>query len=277
MGWRFCIAEFRFEIVETGEPSLAAIGDDWRDFRTGDAPDTLIEVELTEPIGRAPDWVPRLPELIPNRDGSLAIVGDGFSAQVSADRRQARVRQPPERFPLEALVRVLLAQSLLSRRGLVLHSVGLASAGSAGVFVGESGAGKTTLGGLCRGAGLLCLSDELVGVTPSGPRYIAHGTPWNIGRCAQAAVKMVGLLAHASSARVFEHSESDLLRTLLPNTLMADPSPSGRALIFRCAADLIGGVRPVRLQFAREPSVASLLARQLALPSRLTPPSAAAG
>jgi hypothetical protein len=262
MGWRFCIAGYRFEIA--GEvQSLSSIADDWRDFRTCDAPETLIELKLSAPEYRAPGWQPLLPKVTPSGEGGLAIAGDGYEAEVRADRRFAWIKQPPERFPLEAVVRVLLADSLLAREGLLLHSVGLAVGDRASVFVGESGAGKTTLGGLCREAGLACLSDELVGVAPGSGHYTAFGTPWNIGGPARAELSIIGLLAHASAASVDDQPEGELLRAMLPNTLMPDPSPSGRARMFRCACNLIGSVRPVRLRFARHPQVAQVLARAM--------------
>src|SRR5216683_496984 len=204
MGWRFCIAGFRFEIACEGQ-SLSSMADDWRAFATQDLPDTRIE----------------------------------------------------------AVLRILLADSLLAREGLLLHSVGIASANRSGVFVGESGAGKTTLGALCREAGLVCLSDELVAVVPGLDHHIAFGTPWNIGGAKRADLTMIGTLTHAATASVDDHRPGELLRTLLPNTVMPDPSPSGRARIFRCACNLLGNVRPVRLRFAKDPAVASVLERAL--------------
>ncbi len=246
MGWRFCIAGFRFEIACEGQ-SLSSMADDWRAFATQDLPDTRIEVVLTPGVSRPPDWRPLLPEVKQLPEGSLSIAGDGFQAEVRADRRFARVTQPPERFPLEAVVRILLADSLLAREGLLLHSVGIASANRSSVFVGESGAGKTTLGALCRDL----------------DHHIAFGTPWNIGSAKRADLTMIGTLAHAAAASVDDHRPGELLRTLLPNTVMPDPSPSGRARIFRAACNLLGNVRPVRLRFAKDPAVASVLERAL--------------
>jgi hypothetical protein len=268
MGWRFCIAGFRFEIACEGQ-SLSSIADDWRDFATQDLPDTRIELVLGPGISRPPDWRPLLPEVKQRPEGSLSIAGDGFQADVRADRRFARVTQPPERFPLEAVVRILLADSLLAREGLLLHSVGIAvPTHRSSVFVGESGAGKTTLGALCRDAGLVCLSDELVAVVPGLDHHVAFGTPWNIGGAKWAELTMIGALAHAATASVDDHRPGELLRTLLPNTVMPDPSPSGRARIFRCACNLLGNVRSVRLEFAKDPAVASVLERALTGDSR---------
>src|SRR5260370_33140654 len=156
MGSRFCIAGFRFDIAGE-DKSLSSLADDWRAFAAQDLPDPRIEVVLTPGVSRPPDWRPLLPEVKQLPEGSLSIAGDGFQAEVRADRRFARVTQPPERFPLEAVVRILLADSLLAREGLLLHSVGIASANRSGVFVGGSGARQTTLRALCRQAGLVCL------------------------------------------------------------------------------------------------------------------------
>ena len=55
---------------------------------------------------------------------------------------------------------------------MLLHSAGVVDAGSAWVFVGRSGAGKTTLAGSSLAAGREILSDDLNAVVPApgGPR-----------------------------------------------------------------------------------------------------------
>ncbi len=262
MGRRFAIAEFSFQ-VDCGGDILATLADDWRDFQTSEPPRTRIELELTPAVTRAADWRPLLPDVNRTADGALAIAGDDFQARVEPDRRFARVISPPERFPVEAVVRVLLADFLLAREGLLLHSVGVGLDGRAAVFVGQSGAGKTTLGGLCRQAGLFCLSDELVAIVPTGGGYRAFGTPWNVGASAHAELRMLGLLEHAPSPSVHEQPAAELLRTVLPNALMPDLSPSTRARMFRLACTLIGSVQRVRLRFAPDTAAAMTLARAL--------------
>ena len=67
---------------------------------------------------------------------------------------------------IENLLRVVVAYRLLETGGVLLHSAGVVDAGSAWVFVGRSGAGKTTLAGLSLAAGRSVLSDDLNAVVP---------------------------------------------------------------------------------------------------------------
>jgi hypothetical protein len=88
------------------------------------------------------DWLPERPGLA----GALWTYEDGG-----------------ERFPgvFENFLRVLVAYRLLELGGAVLHSAGVVKDGAAFLFLGRSGAGKTTVArlGLARGAEVL--SDDL--------------------------------------------------------------------------------------------------------------------
>jgi hypothetical protein len=68
---------------------------------------------------------------------------------------------------IENLLRVVAAYRLLETGGVLLHSAGVVDAGSAWVFVGRSGAGKTTLASSSRAAGREILSDDLNAIVPA--------------------------------------------------------------------------------------------------------------
>jgi hypothetical protein len=95
------------------------------------------------------DWLPGRPGLT----GALWTYEDGG-----------------ERFPgvFENFLRVLVAYRLLELGGAVLHSAGLVKDGAAFLFLGRSGAGKTTVArlGLARGAEVL--SDDLNALLAAG-------------------------------------------------------------------------------------------------------------
>jgi hypothetical protein len=83
-----------------------------------------------------------------------------------------------ERFPgiCENFVRVLLAYRLLELGGVLLHSAGVVDRGRAVLFLGRSGAGKTTAAGISLASGREVLSDDLNAVLPGG-REGARGAP----------------------------------------------------------------------------------------------------
>ncbi len=75
-----------------------------------------------------------------------------------------------ERFPgvFENFLRVLVAYRLLDLGGVVLHSAGVVRDGAAFLFLGRSGAGKTTVARLSQAQGAEVLSDDLNALCAGG-------------------------------------------------------------------------------------------------------------
>ncbi len=91
---------------------------------------------------------------------------------------EARAAIDPLGYPLdELLVMHLLGQG----RGVELHACGIVDAGGRGhLFVGPSGAGKTTMARHWeREAGTVVLSDDRIVVRRHGDALRMHGTPWH--------------------------------------------------------------------------------------------------
>ena len=68
---------------------------------------------------------------------------------------------------------------LMRRRGLLVHGCGVLVGEEAHLFLGRSGAGKSTMAGLLeqRGAGLILSDDRLI-LRPEGGGFRVFGTPW---------------------------------------------------------------------------------------------------
>jgi hypothetical protein len=73
---------------------------------------------------------------------------------------------------VENFFRLVVAYRLLELGGVLLHSAGLAWKGRALVFVGHSGAGKTTLSRLGLAAGHTVLSDDMNALCPDDSRRL---------------------------------------------------------------------------------------------------------
>ena len=85
-------------------------------------------------------------------------------------------------YPLEyPLDEVLLSNLLAAGRGVELHACAVVDAdGSGYLFVGQSGAGKSTTARLWADeAGVRILSDERVVLRAAGGRIWMYGTPWH--------------------------------------------------------------------------------------------------
>ncbi len=223
---------------------------EWAPFHSSGAVDVVIHIhELLRP----PHSGARSMPAIERSNGRTRIFGEDFEAEASDG--VVHLYQAPGRYPVEAVVKVLLADRLLQKGGLLLHAVGVASRRAA-VLVGPSGAGKSTLGRICRQSGLRLLADELVAVWPEPSGWVAEGTPWNVGSPVRAVVDCVGLLEWDEASYFTSAPPGQVIRVLLPNALMPDASPVGRALMFRAASRLLEAVRSVRLYFVPDASAA---------------------
>lgn len=95
---------------------------------------------------------------------------------VEVTRKDAAVYPFPLAPPLD---RILLAHYLARRGGLLLHGCGVAQDGVGHVFVGQSGAGKTTLARLWAEQGdATVLGEECLILRKKDSRFWVYGTPW---------------------------------------------------------------------------------------------------
>ncbi|MCY1041749.1 hypothetical protein OV208_10540 [Corallococcus sp. bb12-1] len=213
---------------------------------------------------RPPPAVRELPRLEPGVSGTLRVEGEDYAAVLSADRTHADVTGAG-RFPVETVLKVMLASALAKRGGLLIHGVGLAWGERAALFVGASGAGKSTLGGLWREAGGTVLADELVAVWPEdGGGWRAAGTPWNVlSHASEAALVAVGTLEWDTDSRWEAQGAGDVARVLLLNALLPEPTVAGRAALVGSAGRVLSSVETARLVFARDASAAAVVRTRL--------------
>jgi ABC-type glutathione transport system ATPase component len=191
------------------------------------------------------------------------VEGEDYEARLSVDRTRAVVTGAGM-FPVETVLKVMLAAELARRGGLLIHGVGVAHQGHAALFVGPSGAGKSTLGTLWHEAGGDVLADELVAVWPVGSGWRAAGTPWNIlGTRTEATLAAVGTLAWAPASRWEAQGAGEVARVLLLNALLPESTATGRGALISSAGRLLSGVETARLVFARDATAASVLRTRL--------------
>jgi hypothetical protein len=91
--------------------------------------------------------------------------------------QQPSARAHPLQYPLDELVMIhVLSQG----KGVEVHACGLLdSAGRAYIFVGQSGAGKSTFARLCADRSeITLLSDERVVLRTDRDPIVVYGTPW---------------------------------------------------------------------------------------------------
>jgi len=109
-------------------------------------------------------------------------------------------------WPLEYPLDELLLQGLLARgRGAEIHACGVADSSGRGLlFVGQSGAGKTTMARLWEGVGgTKILSDDRIILRRVGGKFTMYGTPWHgeaaLAEPASAPLAGVFFLEHGAA------------------------------------------------------------------------------
>jgi hypothetical protein len=110
----------------------------------------------------------------------IARFNQDYSAgEILCDPRYIPPDRPvdPLEYPLDELLYVnLLAQG----HGIIMHACGLATDERGYLFIGQSGAGKSTTARLWAAhREVEILSDERVAVSKRGDEFFMHGTPWH--------------------------------------------------------------------------------------------------
>ena len=127
------------------------------------------------------------PALSPLPYKEATFEADFSSGEVTL--RRACFQSAQGLWPLEYPLDELIVQGLLARgRGAEIHACGVTDGSGRGLlFVGQSGAGKTTMARLWEGVpGITVLSDDRVILRRVGDRFTMYGTPWH-GEAALAA------------------------------------------------------------------------------------------
>ncbi len=117
---------------------------------------------------------------------------------------------------IENFLRVVAAHALLLEGGVLLHSASVVSSGGAHLFVGPSGAGKTTISRAAREAGRAVVSDDLNVVTSKlalgGSSFFSE-----IGMRHEGSYPLLGIyrLVKASEDELRPMSEGEALASLI--------------------------------------------------------------
>jgi hypothetical protein len=177
-------------------------------------------------------------------DGA-AVVLDSSSAEFHGVRHE---------YALDSLLRILLTVMLLPRRGFLLHAATVVRGGQAYVFMGRSGAGKSTVASLSpRGS---VLTDEISLLRHTDGAWQGHGTPfWGEFRAAgmNCHFPIAGIysLEQASTDRVEPMPAKEMLRAILPCVLFFTRDERANAALLHVLLGLVRRVPCYRLRFRR--------------------------
>ena len=148
--------------------------------------------------------------------------------------------------------------------GLVFHASGIDDNGKGIVFVGHSGAGKSTQVGLwSKFPGVTAMNDDRIAVRVKNGNAVAYGTPWggtaNIARNHRAPLAAIVVLEQATENEIHPVQQSAAAPLLLPRTFL----PYWDQALMCQAIDILGRLLdcvPVyRLRCQPEPDVIPLV------------------
>ena len=157
-------------------------------------------------------------------------------------------------YELDSLLRILLSQVLVEQRGFLLHAATIERDGRAYIFMGRSGAGKSTVASKAPVGSVF--TDEISLVRHRG-RWEAHGTPfWGEfradGQNRSAPLAGVFELVQAPQNRKEALPVRAALSALLGNTLFFSGERAARERLLGVYAALLQDVPVYRLEFRKD-------------------------
>jgi len=213
------------------------------------------DVDLNPPA----DIDPGADVRVTRRGGRWLLERGDFRAEWEPAARRGSIRQRPNPYAIDAVLRIVHTLVLAKQGGFLLHSASAIRNGKAFLFAGVSGAGKTTISRLAPADATL-LTDEISYLRKQNDGYTAYGTPFTgelakLGENASAPVEVLYLLAQGMENRIEPVPVADAGRELLANMLFFAEDPEMVHWAFQAACDFVHRIAVRRLTFVPDARV----------------------
>ncbi len=213
------------------------------EFRTGPAPIHWGEVEILA------------------SDGKVCWRRGDSECEIDLRVGKGWVLLKPEVAAFRGVLSLLYSLVLPYAGALLLHSSGLIREGKSVLFLGASGAGKSTILKLSEEGGT-ALSDELVGVRKRNGDYCAFDTPFgreSVQRNTFAPLKALLFLNHGKENYVVPLGQRQSLLKLMANVYYPARQGDGLERVLSLSESLVRGVPAYELHFRPDPSVLEVI------------------
>ncbi len=246
--------------LNAGDPEFCALIDRrYAGFINPDAkPHLEFEFELA-PAGEPSDEDARV-----SRKGPVWFFHRGdFQAKWDTQSRRGWVRQSPNPYSLDSVLRIAHSLALAEEGGFLLHAASAMRNGRAFLFSGVSGAGKTTIARLAP-PDVNLLTDEISYVRCCDSQYRAYGTPF-AGELARPGENLSGpietlyFLVQGPENRVEPITTKQAARKLLRNILFFAHDRELVRKVFDAAVQFVSTVNVAKLVFTRDRQVWELV------------------
>ena len=236
-----------------------------RDRYTGflnDSDDPAIEfdVEIAEPLTDDPDGDVE----VAYSGTRWNILRGDFRAEWDPAIRRGWIRQTASPYAIDSVLRIVHSLVLAQQGGLLLHSASAIRDGKAFLFMGVSGAGKTTISSLAP-RNVTLLTDEISYVRPQNGEYVAFGTPFTgelakVGENVSAPIAAAYVLCKGPENRIDPVEQGEAARALLANTLFFANDQELVQAVFNSALHFVEQVPVSKLTFVPDPRVWEFIA-----------------
>ncbi len=243
---------------------LETLGDRYAGFleTAANAPahaDYEFDVHLQAPEGISPDE----DVSVFRREQLWCLQRGDFRAEWDPLTRRGWIRQSPNPYSLDTVLRIVHTLILAREGGMLMHSSSAVRNGRAYLFAGVSGAGKTTMARLAP-PDVHVLTDEMSYLRLENGGYFAYGTPFagdlaRPGENLRAPLAGIYLLAQGSENRIDAIPAAEAVRGLLANILFFAQDRQLVQAIFASAIDLAERVPVRRLTFVPDARVWELI------------------
>jgi hypothetical protein len=241
---------------QANAPLLGELADDWRVYDEG----TRYRLEVIDPVGLQPKQI----------------------AFFSRDWSEADVHQIPLTYDapprlrsgwvvcdlMEPLVQWWMSTWLAEREtGFVVHASSVALEEQGLVFVGESGAGKSTIAQFALEKGGVVLNDERSLIWKDGQTWHVSGTPWH-GEFAEVSAQPYPLhsffyLQKAAEEDIVPVSAAAAMAVILPQMFMPLWNSKYTETLLVLLQQLLEDVYNGELRFRKSPAVIDFLRTRL--------------
>jgi hypothetical protein len=192
-------------------------------------------------------------------------------ARVSADFSRGQIYLRPDAFPGRPvdpfeypLDELLMVHLLALGRGIELHGCGLIADGEGILFLGHSGAGKSTMGQLWQQTGQASiLSDDRIIIRQLEGQLWMYGTPWHGERRyslnQRVPLRQIYFLRHGAAHQLVQLPPAQRVAMLVARSFLPFHSSAGVQFSLDLCQELVRSIPCHELHFRPEPSVISFL------------------